>query len=187
MVMPCSRSARRPSVSRARLVYSWPRWTLARSTDANWSSKMALESYSSRPIRVLLPSSTEPAVASRRSSIRWRAPLEIAFLLAVLHGRLREEVVGPGGTPLGDAGGGHLGDDLGHGHGRRLHCAGAVHVTDGPVPHGGLVGSLAGLGLDPLAHRQEHGVALDHLTAVGEVHLRHFELLALDVLPHVEL
>src|SRR5687767_5560512 len=120
MVMPCSRSARRPSVSRARLVYSWPRWTLARSTDANWSSKMAFESYSSRPMRVLLPSSTEPAVASRSSSI----PLEISFLLAVFHGCLREAVVGPGGAPLGDAGGGHLGDDLRHRRRRRLHRPG---------------------------------------------------------------
>src|SRR5687768_5171537 len=143
MVMPCSRSARRPSVSRARLVYSWPRWTLARSTDASWSSKMALESYSSRPIRVLLPSSTEPAVASRSSST-----LEIPFLLAVLHRRLGEPVVGPGGASLGDAGGGHLGDDLGDSSGRRFHRPGAVHVADGPVTDGGFVRLLAGLGLD---------------------------------------
>ena len=44
MVMPCSRSARSPSVSRARLVYSSPRALLVRSTAASWSSKMAFES-----------------------------------------------------------------------------------------------------------------------------------------------
>ena len=35
------------------------------STASSWSSKIALESSSSRPIRVDLPSSTEPAVANR--------------------------------------------------------------------------------------------------------------------------
>src|SRR5690606_1566233 len=43
---------------------------LARSTASYWSSKTALLSYSSRPISVLLPSSTEPAVAIRRMSLR---------------------------------------------------------------------------------------------------------------------
>src|SRR3954447_5090714 len=182
MVMPCSRSARRPSVSRARLVYSWPRCTLARSTEASWSSKMALESNSSRPIRVLLPSSTEPAVASRNSSIS-----EIPFLLAVLHGRLGEPVVGPGGTSLGDAGGRHLLDDLVDGGRHRLHRAGAVHVAHGPVADGGLVGPLFWPGPDPLADGQQHAVPFDDLPAVGEVHLGDLQALALDVLPHVEL
>ena len=39
------------------------------STAASWSSKMAFESNSSRPMSVLLPSSTEPAVANRRMSV----------------------------------------------------------------------------------------------------------------------
>src|SRR5437660_9850489 len=165
MVMPCSRSARSPSVSRARLVYSWPRWTLARSTDASWSSKMAFESNSSRPIRVLLPSSTEPAVASRSSSMRGYAAngniLEIPFLLAVLHGGLGEPVVGPGGAPLGDAGGGDFLDDLRDGGGRRLDRAGAVHVAHGPVAHGGLVRLLAQAGLDPPADGQQRAGSVD--------------------------
>src|SRR5215216_3803800 len=58
IVMPCSRSARRPSIRCARS-------TSARATS---SAISAFASYSSRPIRVLLPSSTEPAVARRRSS-----------------------------------------------------------------------------------------------------------------------
>jgi hypothetical protein len=67
--MPCSRSARRPSVSSARFVTSSPRSLLVRSTAASWSSRIDFESYSSRPIIVLFPSSTEPAVANRRMSI----------------------------------------------------------------------------------------------------------------------
>jgi hypothetical protein len=38
---------------------------LVRSMDASWSSKIALVSYSRRPISVLLPSSTLPAVMKR--------------------------------------------------------------------------------------------------------------------------
>ena len=44
IVMPCSRSERRPSVSRARSVYSSPRPALVASTLASWSSKIAFES-----------------------------------------------------------------------------------------------------------------------------------------------
>ena len=67
MVMPCSRSARRPSVSSARSGASWPRAREVDSTAVSWSSKIALESNSNRPISVDLPSSTEPAVASLSS------------------------------------------------------------------------------------------------------------------------
>jgi hypothetical protein len=69
IVMPCSRSARSPSVSSARLVYSSPRERDVASTASSWSSKIALESYNSRPMSVDLPSSTEPAVANRSRSI----------------------------------------------------------------------------------------------------------------------
>ncbi len=44
MVMPCSRSARRPSVSSARLVYSAPIRVEVRSTASSWSSKIDFES-----------------------------------------------------------------------------------------------------------------------------------------------
>ena len=44
MVMPCSRSARSPSVSSARLVYSSPRAALTASTAASWSVKSDLVS-----------------------------------------------------------------------------------------------------------------------------------------------
>src|SRR5436853_1952470 len=136
MVMPCSRSARRPSVSSARFISSRPRRNESRSTAASVSSRMDLVSYRSRPMRVLLPSSTDPAVATRRRPalaidspppwltlpIKHFAPesgakcllgrSEVALALAVFHGGLREAVVGPGGAALGDAGGGDLLDDL---------------------------------------------------------------------------
>src|SRR6478752_5377652 len=65
--MPCSRSARRPSVSNARSAAVSPRSRLTRSTAASWSESTDFVSWRSRPTRVDLPSSTEPAVASRRS------------------------------------------------------------------------------------------------------------------------
>ena len=70
MVMPCSRSDRSPSVSKARSVYSSPRLAEVASMEASWSSKMPFESNSRRPMRVDLPSSTDPAVAMR-SSCAW--------------------------------------------------------------------------------------------------------------------
>ena len=69
IVMPCSRSARRPSVRRARFVCSAPIASLDRSTASSWSSKIDFESRRRRPMRVDLPSSTEPAVAKRSRSI----------------------------------------------------------------------------------------------------------------------
>src|ERR1700719_4761445 len=157
--MPCSRSARRPSVSSARSsAPAPPRRSLASATCSSWSSKTCSESYSRPAISVLLPSSTAPAVVKRsRSSVTarrlrerdhpgargsarpqkslWRA-LEVARLLAVLHRRLRHAVVGARLAALGDARGGDLGHHLGQRGGLRAHPAGAAHVTDGAVAHG---------------------------------------------------
>ena len=44
------------------------------STASSWSVKIAFESYSSRPMSVDLPSSTLPAVASRRRSMPRSSP-----------------------------------------------------------------------------------------------------------------
>src|SRR5687768_4352379 len=96
------------------------------STASSWSSKIDFESCSRRPMSVDFPSSTEPAVANRSSSM---TGLEVALALAVLHGGFRELVVGPGGAPLGDPGDGHLGQDLDHVGGRRPHRAGTRHVA----------------------------------------------------------
>ena len=44
MVMPCSRSARNPSVSSDKSVSALPRRMLVRRIDSSWSSKIAFES-----------------------------------------------------------------------------------------------------------------------------------------------
>src|SRR5918997_2139999 len=121
--MPCSRSARRPSVRSARFTYPSPRRSDVSSTCSSWSSKMDFVSYSSRPISVDLPSSTDPAVANRTSSeVRCLtglpfvaapgATLEVALLLAVLHRGLGHAVVSARLTALGDPGGRDLGNDV---------------------------------------------------------------------------
>src|SRR3954471_21210941 len=69
IVMPCSRSARSPSVSSARFMPSSPRSFVECSSASSVSSKICFESYSNRPMSVDLPSSTDPAVAKRSSSI----------------------------------------------------------------------------------------------------------------------
>src|SRR6476659_6915111 len=146
--MPCSRSARRPSVSSDRS--RWPLPLRACDTSAmcsSWSARIDLASYRSRPIRVDFPSSTEPAVASRSVS----TVSEVAGNLAVLHGGLGGAVVGARLTALGDAGGGDLGDDLIQGRRARGDRAGAAHVADRAVA-------------DRL---HEHVLALDQLDVIG--------------------
>ena len=74
MVMPCSRSAASPSTSNAKSISPpcVPTRRLSAASASSWSSKIILESYSSRPIRVDLPSSTEPQVMKRSSDlVRW--------------------------------------------------------------------------------------------------------------------
>src|ERR1051325_4450508 len=87
MVIPCSRSALRPSVNNEKSIGPALRFFDAFSTALTWSSYTARESCSSRPISVLLPSSTLPAV-QMRSSPPW-APVqdisEISFALLQLH------------------------------------------------------------------------------------------------------
>src|SRR3954453_10959475 len=113
--MPCSRSARRPSVSRARFTYPSPRRRLVSSTCSSWSSKIDFESNSRRPIKVDFPSSTEPTIASRScpvvSTIRYT--LEVTLLLAVLHRRLGHAIVPPPLPALCEARGGDLAHDIG--------------------------------------------------------------------------
>ena len=69
----------------------------------------------------------------------------------------------------------------------RAHGAGEGGVAHGAVAHQLGAHLLAGAGLDPLAHRQEEPVALDHGPGVGEVDRGQRHPLALDVAPDVEL
>src|SRR5665809_112397 len=103
---------------------------------------MALESSSSRPISVDLPSSTERRW--RTAAGPWTAqPSEVALSLAVLHGGLTEAVVTTGGAALGDPRDGDLVDDLGDGRCLGLHAAGERQVPDGAEPYGALLDHLA--------------------------------------------
>src|SRR4051812_21721526 len=189
--MPCSRSARRPSVRRERS--SAPSRPCRSSS---WSARIALASWSRRPISVDLPSSTEPAVARRSRSERatepypWPLrpwPLEVAGNLAVLHRGLARAVVGARLAALGDLRGGDLGDDRVELGGGRGDGARAAHVADGPVAHARRERRLALDQLDVGRQRVEHPVAAEHLALVGEVDGRDLEALLLDVLPDVEL
>src|SRR5881628_1561126 len=198
MVMPCSRSASSPSVSNDKSRASCPRLLEARATAASWSSKIARVSCSSRPISVLLPSSTLPAVMKRntpRSStagaVRSISPSkvisEVSFLLAPFHGGFRGLVVHACGPALGDRSQRRLGDDLGGRCRRGLDRAGAADVADSAKAHRKLLDPFAGARWGDLRHRNEQAVAAQHRAAVGVVDGGHGEALALDVLPDVEL
>src|SRR5262245_44030820 len=180
MVMPCSRSASSPSVSRERSISSWPRLREARATAASWSSKTARVSCSSRPIRVLLPSSTLPAVmkrrtprsstsCDRRSISPSSATLEIPFLLAPLHRDLGGPVVHARRAALGDRGDGGLGGDLGGGAGRGFDRAGAAHVADGAEAHRELLDLLAFARRRDLGHRDEQPASAHDVSPVRVV------------------
>ena len=67
------------------------------------------------------------------------------------------------------------------------HRAGHGHVADRAVADLRLEDLLAVAGLEPLRLGQQHPVALEHAAVVGEVDRRQLELLALDVVPDVEL
>src|SRR5215208_3969258 len=148
-----------------------------------WSTRICFESKSSRPISVDLPSSTEPAVTRRRSSV----PLEVADTLAVLHRGFGDAVVGARLAALGDAGRHDLGDDLLQRRRVGDDAAGAGHVSDRPEADGRGERLLVGIALDVIAGGIQHPVAAEDLALVREVDRRELEALALDVLPHVEL
>src|SRR3954453_5406941 len=97
---------------------------------SSWSTKICFVSYSSRPISVDLPSSTEPHVTRRRSSGAW-ACSEVANAFAVLHGRLAEAIVGPRLAALGDVRRSDLPHALLDRRHPRLDAARARHVADG--------------------------------------------------------
>src|SRR5437899_2842872 len=137
-------------------------------------------------MRVDLPSSTEPHVTMRRSSVP-SAASEVANAFAVLHGRLAEAVVGARLATLSHACRRDLLHDLLDRRRLRFDPAGAGHVADGAETDGSDERILALHALDVLRGRVQHPVAAEDLALVREVDARQLELLARDVLPHVEL
>src|SRR3954453_11935851 len=136
MVMPCSLSASSPSVSNDRSMPVCPRRWLDFSMEESWSSNMALVSYSNRPINVLLPSSTLPALVKRSMPVSTGEicsiadTLEIPFLFAQFHGRLRSLIIHSGSAALGYPGHRSLRDDFCSGCRSGLHWACARHIAN---------------------------------------------------------
>src|SRR5690348_12955271 len=184
MVVPCSRSSVRPSVKSERSRPSPPARAVLRATAANWSSSSPLASSSRRPISVLLPSSTLPAVVNRSVPV---VMSEIAFTLAQLHGRIRRLVVHAGGAALRDGGAHGLGDDLVGGVGLGSHRARAGDVAHGAEADVARHDGLAIAGRRELGHRDQQAVALHDLARVRVVDRGNREAFAGDVLPDVQL
>src|SRR5712692_2308248 len=198
MVMPCSRSASSPSVSNDKSRASCPRLLEARATAASWSSKIARVSWSSRPISVLLPSSTLPAVIKRSTprsptagALRSISPSklisEVSLLLAPFHGRFGGLVVHARRPALSDSGQRGLGDDLGCRRRIGLDRAGATDVADSSKAYRQLFDGLAFARWRNVGNRHEQAIPAHHGPAVRIVDRGHGEALALDVLPHIEL
>ena len=109
IVMPCSRSAVSPSVKSERSSPRAPRRARrSRATAASWSASRPLASSSRRPISVLLPSSTEPAVMKRsmprrqvmrgviRSSLRFlRSSIDASEVWSSMRVAPRSVIVAP--------------------------------------------------------------------------------------------
>src|SRR5215210_7745166 len=137
-------------------------------------------SKSRRPISVDLPSSTEPAVATRTSS-------EVSVTLAVLHRGIGVAIVRARLAALGYPRGRDLRNHVVELHRLRAHGAGAAHVADRAEAHRLLEDLLALEPLDERRRRVEHPVAAEDLAAVGEVERGELDALLGDVLPYVEL
>src|SRR5215207_8295494 len=121
--------------------------------------KIAFESYSSRPIIVLLPSSTDPAVAKRSRSIS-----EVAFLLPVLHRGFAEPVVAASSSALGQPGRrdllGDLLDGVRVGPDRRRQR----RVADRPIANGRGEDLFTRSRPAVLVGREEHPVPLEDVS-----------------------
>src|SRR5947208_336097 len=185
--MPCSRSARSPSVSSERSRKSWPMRRLVCSTCSSWSTRTCLESYSRRPMSVLLPSSTEPAVAKRSRSagrsVRRRKTSSPSEMRAA-------SCSGVWGTtlPLSSP---TIPDE---GLPRSIRSSPAACGPPSPPRSRGRRRASARaqrlLTVDQLHERTdrvEHAVAREDLALVGKVDRGNLELLLGDVLPDVEL
>src|SRR6185312_9989037 len=142
MVIPCSRSARRPSVSSARSISPASLFLLCFSSAASWSVRMLLLSYSNRPMRVLFPSSTLPAVMNRSKSI---LKLKVTVLFSVFHGGFGHLVVYARLAAFAGACSRYFTDDIFDGRSRRLHRRSACHVPDGTIPDLFSLDTVAGI------------------------------------------
>ena len=135
----------------------------------------ACVSCSRRPISVVLPSSTEPAVAMRSISGGARADQKYPSRLRSSIAASDDAVVGAGLAALGHARGGDLARRRPRRRRLRAHGAGDRHVADGAVADRRHERRLVLVARDVLGVGQQHPVALEHLAVVGEVDRRHLE------------
>ena len=111
---------------------------------------------------------------------------EVAFLLAAFHRRFAGLVVHPRGAALGNLGHGRLGDDLdrrGRGAGHGAGAADVAHGAEADRQHLADVAVL--LGRDR-RHGHQQAVLAHHFALVRIVDRRQRQVLAGDVLPHVQ-
>src|SRR5688500_11730209 len=203
--MPCSRSARSPSVNNEKStspaeppVRVAPRAD-ARRTAESWSSKIPPVSWRSRPISVDLPSSTEPITTMRRSSfcsclrrycstsssISWAS--EVAFTLLHFH-RAFLVVIDEAALTLAVGREQHLADDRRQRGRVRTDRARQRIAAERPEPHH--LGAWHLAGAQPHALVVDHdqrALAVDHRPRRREVQRHDRDVLEPDVLPDVEL
>ncbi len=189
MVMPCSRSARRPSVTSDEVEPLLPTPLRRRGHRVDLVVEQALgvveQAADQRALAVV-----DRADGGEAQQLRGSRPprsSEVALALAVLHRRLGEAIVGSGRAPLGDAAGRDLDDDLGRRcwHSTRRHRCSSCRRRCGsarcaPRP-------LAGRGLAPTRSPRGTCRRARRPRARGRSRSTAGRAVALDVAPHVEL
>src|SRR5712692_3527994 len=133
-------------------------------------------------MRVLLPSSTLPAVMKRSGCI-----LEVALFLAPLHRYLRSLIVHARRAPLGETRRHRFLDYFLDIESCGFDRAGAADVADGAKAHRHLLHRLAGARRRERSHGHEQAAAAHHRPPVREVEGGNLQALLPDVLPDVEL
>src|SRR3954463_10245706 len=116
-----------------------------------------------------------------------RLHLEIPFLLPALHGGVGGLVVHARGAALGELGHGGLFKNFLYGEGIRFNRARAADVAHGAETDRDLLYHFVRTRRRDRRHRHDQAAAAHDGTAVRVVDGRHFQLLARDVLPYVEL
>src|SRR6478672_11443494 len=132
---------------------------------SSWSTRICFVSKRRRPISVDLPSSTEPAVTRRSSSVS-RNSLEVANALPVFHRRFADAVVRARLAALADACRSDLADSCLARRSVAHDAAGAGHVADRAEAHRGAEGLLVGEALDEVGDRVEHPVPREDVALV---------------------
>src|SRR5579859_347436 len=142
-----------------------------------------LLSYKSRPMSVLFPSSTLPAVMKRKISM---SLLKISVLLPVLHRCFRHLIVNAGLSALADFGGDDFIDDLVQRICFRFYGSRASHVAHGAVANFLFYDFVTLIDPDKRGEGNQLALVLDTLAFVRKINGRKFHAFAADIIPDVE-